>query len=352
LDNLTHTLVGVTLVRAGLGRGTPGATAAMVLASNVPDIDIVAAFDSGLAYLAAHRGASHGPLGVVGLGVLAALAVAGWRAARPATRAAAWAGLPRLAGVGIAGALLHVLMDLPTIYGTRALSPFDTTWYSLDWMPIIDIYLWGILLLGFLAARLRRERRTAIARTALVMMLGLYGARGAAHGQALSLAASTRGDGTASPCASAPVLTRHPTVIEAADAGPGACLQAAALPSFLSPFQWRLVRQEAGGYELREVTLGRAGHRGPRIFVPSTSDAWTARARNTETGRVFFAFSRFPAMRSAAFADGTRRVRAIDVRFLGPPPRPLEPDPRTNAPFVITVDVASDGAIRAERLGT
>ena len=33
--------------------------------------------------------------------------------------------------------LLHVLMDLPTSYGTRVLSPFD--WRCLvDWMPIID----------------------------------------------------------------------------------------------------------------------------------------------------------------------------------------------------------------------
>lgn len=351
MDNLTHTLVGVTLVRAGFGRRTAGATAAMVIASNIPDIDIVTAFEGGVAYLAAHRGASHGPLGVVLLGCLAALVVVGWRAARARTRAAAWEGFPRLVGVAIGGTLLHVLMDLPTIYGTRALSPFDQTWYSLDWLPIVEIYIWGALALGFLAARLRPARRAAIARAVLLVILAIYGVRALAHRQALALAAGTRADGSAAPCASAPVLTRHPTVIEAAAAGPGACLQAAALPDFLSPLQWRLIRQEAGGYELRDITLGRPGRDGPSVFLPSAHDAWTARARTTATGRVFFAFSRFPATRSAAFPDGTRRVRAMDVRFLGPPPRALEPDPQTRAPFVITVDIAADGEVRAERLG-
>ena len=38
-----------------------------------------------------------------------------------------------------------MLMDLPTSYGTRVLSPFDTTWFAFDWLPIIDIYVWAML---------------------------------------------------------------------------------------------------------------------------------------------------------------------------------------------------------------
>jgi membrane-bound metal-dependent hydrolase YbcI (DUF457 family) len=347
LDNLTHTLVGVTLVRAGLGARTPGATAAMVLASNLPDADIVAAFDGSLAYFAMHRGPTHGPIGVVALAVLAALLVVGWRALRPLSRAHAWKGFGALCRVGMAGTALHVAMDVPTSYGTRLLSPFANTWFALDWLPIIDVYVWGLLALGFIVAWRRPASRQLIARGALAAIVCFYGVRATAHEVALNEASATRADGTASPCASAPTLTRHPTIIEAANAGPGACLQAAALPTFFSPFTWRLIRQQSDGYELRDVTVGggMAGH----IFVHSQNDTWVARARRAQTARVFFAFSRFPAVRSAAFPDGTHRVRAIDIRFLGP--GGLEPDPQVRAPFVATVDVGPDGAIRSERLG-
>ena len=349
MDNLTHTLVGVTLVRAGLGRGAAGATAAMVLASNLPDADIVAAFDSSLAYFAWHRGPTHGPLGVVLLGPLAALLVVAWRAARAATRPAAWDRFGTLAAVGVIGSALHVLMDLPTSYGTRALSPFVETWYALDWLPIIDVYIWGLLAIGFARAHWRPGERQAIARAVLIGVIGIYATRATAHAVALDQAASTRADGRAAPCASAPTLTRHPTVFEAGAAGPGACLQAAALPTFFSPFSWRLVRQQADGYELRDIRLGHGSD--ASVFVPSEHDQWVARARQAETARVFYRFSRFPATQSAVLPDGTHRVRAMDVRFVGPPPRGLEPDPQARPPFVMTVEIGADGSVLSQRLG-
>ena len=55
-----------------------------------------------------------------------------------------------LIAVSIVGVLLHVLMDLPTSYGTRLLSPFDWHWFAVDWMPIIDIYLLMALVIGLL----------------------------------------------------------------------------------------------------------------------------------------------------------------------------------------------------------
>jgi len=349
LDNLTHTLVGVTLVRAGLGSRTAGATSAMILASNLPDSDIITAFDGSLAYFAAHRGPTHGPLGVVGLALVAALLVVAWRALRPSTRRHAWDGFGSLCGVAVTGTLLHVLMDLPTSYGTRLLSPFVDTWFAVDWLPIIDVYVWSLLLVGFIAAWRRPRSRQAIARAVLVAILCFYGVRAVAHEIALSAAARTRADGTSSPCANAPTMTRHPTLIEATYAGPGGCLQAAALPTFFSPFKWRLIRQQSDGYELRDVTLGRGTT--AQTFVPSQNDVWIARARRTPTGRAFFNFARFPAANSAALTDGTHRVRAMDVRFLGPPPRGLEPDPRAQAPFVMTIEIAGDGIVRSERLG-
>ena len=351
MDNLTHTLVGVTLVRAGLGARVPGATLTIALASNLPDADIVTAAWGQVAYLAAHRGPTHGPLGVVACGVTAALLAVLWRARRQENRARMWDGFGPLAVVGMIGTLLHVLMDLPTQYGTRLLSPFNETWFSFDWMPIIEIYLWAALAAGFLLARFNRDRRQAIARVVLAIALGIYAGRALLHSRALDIAATTRADGTASPCATAPVLTRHPTIIEAAAAGPGACLQAAALPDFLSPFKWRLIRQQADGYEMRDLSLLRDEPLSPRVFVPSESDMSVARARATDTMRVFLFFSRFPATRAATLPDGTRRVRAIDVRFVGLPPQALEPDPQARAPFVATVEIGPGGQVLSERLG-
>jgi membrane-bound metal-dependent hydrolase YbcI (DUF457 family) len=349
VDNLTHTLMGVTLVRAGLGRGAAGATATMILASNLPDADIVTLVDGSLAYFAWHRGPTHGPIGVVVLGCLAALLVVAWRGLRTSSRPGMWSNASTLTAVGVFGTALHVCMDLPTIYAVRLLSPFSDVWYSLDWVPIIDIYIWGLLIGGLIAAQVKRASRQRIARVVLACILVVYGVRGSAHQVALRTAETTRGHGEAAACASAPTLTRHPTLIEAASAGPGMCLQAAALPSFLSPLSWRLVRQQADGYDIRDYTIGRGTT--AQVFLPSQHDTWVARARTSPTGRVFFGFSRFPAIRSAMLPDGTRRVRAMDVRFLGPPPRALEPDPQARAPFVMTVDVADDGTLRSERLG-
>jgi membrane-bound metal-dependent hydrolase YbcI (DUF457 family) len=351
LDNITHTLTGLTLVRAGLGRDTRGATAAMLLASNAPDLDIISAITGGaVPYLAAHRGPTHGPLGIVGLAVVSALIVwiiLRWRGSREDVTLSL---LVRLVGVALAGSTLHVLMDLPTSYGVRLLSPFDTTWYALDWLPIVDIYLWGLLAAGLLAARLKPQQRTAIARVVMVGVVVFYAGRATAQRHALGVAAEFRADGSRANCATAPVLSTHPAVFEARIAGPGACLQAAALPTFLSPFRWQLIRQQTDGYELRQISILAPATEVPRIWIPSESDEWVAAARRTRTARVFLNFSRLPATRSVTERDGSHQVRLVDVRFVGGPFQ-WENEPQMRPPFVATVVLAPTGAVLREGLG-
>ena len=79
LDNLTHTLFALTLARTPLGRAGRGTTAALLVASNAPDIDIVTTAGGGVSYLQWHRGPTHGLLGVAGLGVLTAGLVWLWQ---------------------------------------------------------------------------------------------------------------------------------------------------------------------------------------------------------------------------------------------------------------------------------
>src|SRR5438093_13526189 len=86
MENIAHTLAGLVLSRAGLGRDTRLATAALVLGSNLPDIDGVTLLEGRLAYIDAHRGITHSLAGgtalalAVGLGVYACgrCAVSGW----------------------------------------------------------------------------------------------------------------------------------------------------------------------------------------------------------------------------------------------------------------------------------
>jgi membrane-bound metal-dependent hydrolase YbcI (DUF457 family) len=351
LDNLTHTLVGWTLARAGLGRRTEGATAAIIVASNAPDIDFVSAFTGGsVGYLAAHRGATHGPIGIAALALGTLLAVLAWRLLRGSRRPVVRREVLVLAGVSLLGTTLHVLMDLPTSYGTRALSPMDRTWYAVDWLPIIEVYLWGLLALGLIAMRGRAAWWGTIGRTVIVLVLGLYVLRAATHHRALNEATAHDGRGEPAPCAESPTLVRHPTVFEAATAGPGACLRAAALPTFLSPFTWRLVRQYGGGYELREWSAIGGTTATGAIWIPSETDRWVLAARQAPAARVFLNFSRFPASRSAILPDGTRRVRFVDVRFVGSP-FGLSPDPEARPPFIATVELSPDGRVLDQRLG-
>src|SRR5262245_12926603 len=154
MDNLTHSVFALTLARTPLGSVGRGATAVLVIASNAPDVDIIASSGGSLAYLEWHRGLTHGPLGVVGLGVASAVLV--WLVQRQ-RRLEGAASLAAMSILGTVGALGHVLMDVPTSYGTRLLTPFDWHWFSTDWMPILDVYLLAILISGAVFGGLRRD---------------------------------------------------------------------------------------------------------------------------------------------------------------------------------------------------
>ena len=168
MDNVTHTLFGATLARTPLNRAGRGTTAALILASNAPDIDIVTTIDGALSYLEWHRGPTHGPLGVVGSARLSRESSGPAAACSTATGRRPMPPSDRSRCVSIVGVLCHVLMDLPTSYGTRLLSPFDWHWFAVDLMPIIDIYLLAALAACFwfgepagMAAAERRDRAVA-----------------------------------------------------------------------------------------------------------------------------------------------------------------------------------------------
>ena len=165
-----------------------------------------------------------------------------------------------LVAIAIVGVIVHVLMDLPTSYGTRPLSPFSWRWYVVDWMPIVDIYLLMVLAASFFgrAAGAVRERKAAIV---LVLMAANYGLRAASHYQALVVAPRVFGPTLPQPCDSPqsvePPIDSWPRLTPPSPPPPGRrCLvEIAAMPSFLSPFKWRIVAQMSNAYEIHDVDL-------------------------------------------------------------------------------------------------
>jgi inner membrane protein len=157
LDNLTHTLTGVLLGRAGLKRLTGRATAALVIASNLPDIDSFVAPLLGLQPIAVHRGFTHGVGGLVTLPFFTAAMVFAWERLRSGKSLIPVRFWP-LVLVALIGGLFHSLLDWLTSYGTRLLEPLSHSWFYGDAWFIVDPWIWVMLILG-LELSWRAERR-------------------------------------------------------------------------------------------------------------------------------------------------------------------------------------------------
>jgi inner membrane protein len=372
LDNLTHTLFAITLGRTPLARAGRGTTAALVLASNAPDIDIVSTAGGAVSYLRWHRGPTHGPLGVIGLGFLVAAIVWSWHRWRDRrdtqSTTEPLASFRMLLAVSMIGIVLHVLMDLPTSYGTRLLSPFSWRWFALDWLPIIDIYLLMALVAGMGFGRPSAAARRRNAMIVLTIVAANYGLRAFAHHEALAAAPRLFGPTLPQPCNgnhSDGVIDSWPRMADisvpaALPPGRRCLVEIAAVPTFGSPFNWRIIAQMSNAYELHDIDLLDARFRSlerdtdafwrltvryPNLWTPAVHQA----AEST-TAQTFLGFSRFPAARSASDAQGNITVRWTDMRFVGGV-LALDQPTRQIVPFSATVRLDRDGRIVQQSIG-
>ena len=151
MDNLTHSLVGLFLARAGFKYATPRGTAILVLAANAPDFDIVSWLGGSVAYIQWHRHITHS---LIAMPVMALLAVAIVRllGRQPLHWVRAWV----IAMLAVAS---HLLLDLTNVYGVRLLLPFSGRWFHWDTTPVIDLTIWAIVLLGIAAPALGQTGR-------------------------------------------------------------------------------------------------------------------------------------------------------------------------------------------------
>lgn len=368
MDNITHSLFGATLARTPLGRAGRGTTATLVVASNLPDIDIVAAIGGGGAkYLEWHRGMTHGPLGLVVLAILSAAIVESARRLRPQWRHPDEdASFGMLVAVALLGVVLHVLMDLPTSYGIRLLSPFSWRWYGADWMPIIDVYLLLVLASGLMFVRpVAVDARRRNAAVVITLMAVNYGIRAYAHQEALDMAPRLFGPTLPQRCdpaerrASLVDSWPRPTPSPPPD-GHRCLVEIVAIPTFFSPFDWRIVAQMSNAFEIHDINVLDGRFRGDSreddVFwrqVTRYPNVWTPEiqaAAATRLGQLFLGFSRFAAASYARDPSGATTVRFRDMRFVRGPIASDQPIRRVQ-PFTATIRLDPNGRAISETLG-
>lgn len=178
MDPICHTLAGAALAKAGLEEKTALGLTTLVLAANMPDID-VAVFATPTLAMSFRRGWTHGILALAVLPVLLAGTMLAWDRLVRQRRAHA---PPRvnvggLLLLGYVGMLSHQLLDYLNSYGIRLLKPFSDRWFYGDALYIVDPWMYLVLgagvWLAYRSGRLGKSHARRPARMAL-LLAGAY----------------------------------------------------------------------------------------------------------------------------------------------------------------------------------
>lgn len=330
MDNLTHSLTGVLAGRVlpddpADPAGAPGPNArprtgravfwTLLLAANVPDIDIVAnLFVDPLTSLHWHRGFTHS---IVAAPLVALLpAFAGWLFFIRG-------GFARLWLYAIVGVLVHIFFDLITPYGTQIFFPFSNARHSLDWMFIIDPWFTGGLVLLLIAGKVFGRRRRAIGAATLALVVLYVGAEAWLRSEALAIFREELGK-------SGRVATGVST-----------------LPQPLSVLKWVGLANTDSGVVRQYIELGGNRTVSEPEFFPHSADEAAVRAAATEHAGEYLRFARFPVMTSGVEGDFST-VEFRDLQF--------SVDPRIAAavglgerdvPFVLRMEFDRSGKLIA-----
>jgi inner membrane protein len=299
MDNLTHTAIGLYLSRIGLGRWSPHGTAIVLLAANIPDIDVVSAAGGPLNYLAYHRHLTHS---LLLLPVMAWAAVVVVRLVGRKPVRWTWAFFAAVLGVAS-----HLALDWTNVYGIRLLLPFSSRWLRADTTGVVDLWIWAVLALGiaapFLARLVGSEIGSSTARErhhgrgfawfALLAVLLYDCARGVLHARAVASLASRLYDGAV------------PERI-------------AAMPDPLNPLKWRGIVETQGSYVIQDLNLAMdpVSGRGAIFHKPDSEPAIDA-ARLSPAFQGFLRFSQYPVWRVTPYPalENGKLVEASDLRF-------------------------------------
>ncbi len=312
MDPLTHSLTGLFLGRAGLNRFSPKAPWILVLAANIPDIDIATLAGGPLSYLQYHRHLTHSLAAWPLMALLPVLAV------RPFVRQPfRWLGAYAISFLAVGS---HLLLDYTNSYGIRFLLPFSGRWFRLDITNVFDLWIWAVLLIALAGPALTRLVNSEIgARTAsagrglaifaLLFMVIYNAGRGVAHARAVAN-------------------------LESRVYGGQAPRRVAALPGPVNPLAWRGLAETADAYHVLDFSLlDEFDPTRATLFYKAEVSPPVQTANRSPVFRGFFEFSQFPLERTMPVSDpeGGTRVEAMDMRF----GTPLQPA------FLATADVSS-----------
>jgi inner membrane protein len=304
MDNVTHSLVGLMMARVSKQNAWM-----MVVAANLPDMDVVSWLGGTATYLQYHRGLTHALIAAPVLALVLTLAFG-----RRNWASYAWC---------LAGVLSHLVLDWTNVYGIRLLLPFSSKWLHLDMTDVVDPWILLALLLavaapalsGLVGAEIGAKGNTGAkkgwAYAALVFLLMYEGGRVFAHERALSMLSARTWNGR---------LAQN----------------VHAFPNRWSPFAWRGVVQGDAYVVGADINLPAEMEEGWVDYGGEPNEA----ALKTRPFQVFANFNQLPFWQKEKRPDGSTEVRLLDLRFGTP-----------EAPGFAATAVVAEGAVKESRVG-
>ncbi len=327
MDPLTHALASYTLKRAAFHRVPRSTTMAMLIAGTMADIDSLSKFAGPSAFLTFYRTYCHSFLAALLFSLLVTLP---FLVRKPAPEDKLNL-LPPIFTAALAASVLHLLMDFCQSTGVELFSPFSGRRFALDWLPHLDLWIFGILLAGILLPMLSRlvteeigakskgPRGKVGASLALATMILYIVLRFVLHGNALAALESRTYRG------------ESPRKV-------------AAFAQSGSPLRWHgIIETERALHDL-EIDVGPNASLDPdaaiTAYKPESSPALDT-ARDTAVARRFLQVARFPK----ATIEKTPEGFHIILRAF-----PYSRDVSSGLRVTVVIDTDSSGKILSQEL--
>jgi inner membrane protein len=285
MDNLCHSLIGMAMSRAGLNKRTALATSTLVIASNLPDID-VGVFATNTLAMSFRRGWTHGVLAQATLPIVLTGAMLLYDRFRDKKSPADIVKPGQILLLSYVGVLLHVFMDFTNSYGVRLLMPFSERWFYGDALYIVDPWLYLALGLGWwLAKSSPRPARIGLA-VAAIYVLAMLGSN---------------------------ILARREVSQGLARAGRSAETRFMVTPVIVNPFRREVIIDVGDRYEKGNLWFEPLPHFRPGGYgIPKGLDRAGAQPLlQLPRARAFLRWSRFPFLQ----ADPSGAVWINDYRY-------------------------------------